>query len=420
MPKATSAQPSTRTGARRVAEDWLPPKLVRTVRAARRRGGTPGTGGGAPGPGASPDASPDTSPGTSPAIPPAGRRTPEHDEGRWAALTDRSLRELDGCDAVYRPTNFWGPGVDRLLADLRDRGLASFKSWPEALFWFYPVYGPGLLGRDRRRLLAAAEAIDPLLPKRLRALLDGVSDAVRDFDAARLAWDQTRWPADLEGHGESRVGSPRRLFKLTESDVRWGRPYLNYLLCLAALSRHVDTPPRSFLELGGGFGVLGEIVLARDPDATYVNCDIPPLLTVSSYYLTRLFGDERVLTYGEDVPSSGPVEVPASACLPNWRIGDLRGPFDVFVNSYSFQEMEPEVVEHYVDTVVGLGVSYVVSLNSREGKHVSTGEGDVGVLDPVTSARIVAMFERRGYRVSGRYNRPLVRGAGELVVLERV
>ena len=49
-------------------------------------------------------------------------------------------------------------------------------------------------------------------------------------------------------------------------------------------------------------------------------------------------------------------------------IADLAGPFDVFVNSFSFQEMEPDVVEHYVSQVASKQVSYVVSLNSRKGK----------------------------------------------------
>lgn len=340
---------------------------------------------------------------------------------RWDALTRRTLEALDTCEPSYRPTNFWGPGVERLLGDMQRRGLESFKSWPEALFWFYPVYGVALPRPALRRVLNQAGAVHPGLTRsRLRAMLNGLPDARRDFDVVRLAWDQHNWPADLEGQGESPVGKPLQRFRLTEAeDVRWGRPYLNYLLCLAALSHHVDAPPQSFLELGGGFGVLGEIVMSRDPEARYVNCDIPPLLTVSSYYLTELFGDDRVLTYDERVPDSGPVHVPRSACLPNWRLGDLEGPFDVFVNSFSFQEMEPDVVEQYVDLVAKLGVSHVVSLNSRGGKHVSTGEGDVGVLEPVTSARIIEMFERRGYTLCATYNRPLISSAGELAVLRR-
>jgi len=65
-------------------------------------------------------------------------------------------------------------------------------------------------------------------------------------------------------------------------------------------------------------------------------------------------------------------------------------------------------------------VSHVVSLNSRKGKRVAQDEHDLGVLDPVTSSRIVAMFEAHGYTLRGAYNSPLLAGAGELVVLSRI
>lgn len=328
-------------------------------------------------------------------------------------MTKQLLEGIRDCDPIYRPTNFWTPGLREILADLEERGLETFKSWPTAGFWFYPAYGrplaPGTVDKTYKHAVKANPALTKLWWLRS---LNGFREAARDFDAARLTWDQDRWPFDLEGFGESEVGLPVRHYALTDDAVRWGKPYLNYLLCLAALSRHVDEPPRRFLEIGGGFGVLGEIVLQRDPQARYVDLDIPPLLTVASYYLTTLFGD-RVHT----PESTGPAD--ASACLPNWRLPDVSGPFDVFVNSFSFQEMEPHVVDHYVGMVGDLGVTYVVSLNSREGKRRATAGTEGGVLDPVTSDRIVEMFGKRGYTVCGRHGAPLIHSAGELVVLRR-
>lgn len=330
----------------------------------------------------------------------------------WAGMTRRLLEDVRDCDPIYRPTNFWTPGLRDILADLDTRGLEEFKRWPTAGYWFYPSYRRALANGTVDKTFKRAAKTNPGLDKLswLRAL-NGFHEAMRDFDAARLAWDRSRWPFDLEAFGESAVGRPVRHYALTEVDtVRWGKPYLNYLLCLAALSRHVDAPPRHFLEIGGGFGVLGEIVLRRDETARYVDLDIPPLLTVASYYLTTLFG-ERVST-PDDPPSD-------SACLPNWRLPQVRGPFDVFVNSFSFQEMEPHVVDHYVGMVAELGVKYVVSLNSRAGKRRAIAGEEGGVLEPVTSGLIVEQFGRRGYAVCGRYGEPLIHSAGELVVLKR-
>ncbi|OFE17606.1 hypothetical protein BA895_15275 [Humibacillus sp. DSM 29435] len=335
-------------------------------------------------------------------------------------MTARSLEGLADCDPRYRPTNFWGPGLEQLLADMRGHGLSRFKSWPTAGFWFYPVYGNGFSYARIDALLPRAQEINPRVTAQwLRKSLTGGVEAGRDFDAARLGWDQNRWPFDLEGFGESTVGEPPQRYSVSPApDVRHGRPYLNYLLCLAALSRHVTEPPRSFLELGGGYGVLGEIVMSRDPEARYVNLDIPPLLTVGTYYLTELFGRDRVLG-PDDVAETGELHVPKSGCLPNWRLPDLTGRYDVFVNSYSFQEMEPDVVEHYVDRICEIGPGYVVSLNSTKGKPKKSDGHEIGVVEPVTSARIITMFEARGYVLLSTYQRPLIISAGEIAVLRR-
>jgi putative sugar O-methyltransferase len=331
----------------------------------------------------------------------------------WQALTERTLAEIDTCDPVYRPTSFWEPGLPRILGDMEAMGLEAFKSWPTAGFWFYPRYGFGL---PDDRLEAALEAAgDVSRPVRLRRALDGYLEAERDFDVVRLAWDRHRWPFRVERFGESQVGRPPQRFAVGGRQRGYTKPYLNYLLCLAALSQHVDAPVRSVLEIGGGFGVLGEILLRRDPEARYVDLDIPPLCTVTSYYLRELFGD-RVTVYDDGYPDR--LAADRSGVLPSWRIDDVEGPFDAFVNSYSFQEMEPHVVEHYVDKVVAKDVELVVSLNSRHGKKKAD-EHEIGVQEQVTSATVVALFEERGYRLCASYGEPLIRSAGELVVLRK-
>src|SRR5664279_2374376 len=39
---------------------------------------------------------------------------------------------METCDPIYRPTNFWVPGMRQLSANLHARELDSFKSWPGA------------------------------------------------------------------------------------------------------------------------------------------------------------------------------------------------------------------------------------------------------------------------------------------------
>jgi putative sugar O-methyltransferase len=336
----------------------------------------------------------------------------------WSALTDRTLDELKVCDPLFRPTSFWGPGLTQLLGDMEARGLETFKSWPTAGYWFYPRYGVGYTNATIDAAIALASGPLPgANPNWIRGALNASHEARRDFDVARMAWDQSRWPTDLDGHGEGLAGRPFQYFRFTGGPHGWTRPYLNYMLCMAALSRHADGPPRRVLEIGGGHGVLGEFLMQRDPEAVYVNLDIPPLMTVATWYLTELFGP-RVTTY-EGMAPTGPIDVAGSAVLPNYRLPDLTGEYDTFVNSFSFQEMEPDVVKSYVELVAARGVRYVVSLNSRLGKpKVSDGHA-IGVVDPVTSDRIVGMFATHGFRLAAAYDGPLVNSAGQLVVMRR-
>lgn len=340
----------------------------------------------------------------------------------WNQMTERSLAELEDQSDLYRPTNFWGPGLSSLLRDMENEGLESFKSWSTASFWFYPVYGNGYTYAlmDKMFELAAEHNEKANLPY-LRSSLSGGYVAQRDYDIAVTWWNQDHWPARFGIYGESNIGRPSQGFGVVpgKETVKVGRAYNNYTLMMAALSQHIEAPPQSVLEIGGGFGCLGEVLKQKVPSARYVDVDIPPLLTVASYYLTELYGEDEVKIYDDSVPSSGPIEVLHSAVLPNYRLADIDAEFEVFANSYSFQEMEPDVVDNYIGEVCDKGIRYAVSLNSKLGKPRAEKAGDHGALKPVTSGDIADMFGRRGFRVAGAYDAPYVRAAGQLLVLER-
>ena len=74
----------------------------------------------------------------------------------WDAITARSLAEIDAADPLYRPTNFWQPGLQQLLADMDQIGLPRFKSWPTAAYWFYPTYGANLTPETTTAAVARA------------------------------------------------------------------------------------------------------------------------------------------------------------------------------------------------------------------------------------------------------------------------
>ena len=102
-----------------------------------------------------------------------------------------ALTELDSQNYLYRPTNFWGPGVTRLLDDMKQRGLDSFKSWPTSRWWFYPVYGSNFTNATIKVAFKAASVINPAIDSTwTTGALNGGQEARRDFDAVRRAWNQ--------------------------------------------------------------------------------------------------------------------------------------------------------------------------------------------------------------------------------------
>lgn len=154
---------------------------------------------------------------------------------------------------------------------------------------------------------------------------------------------------------------------------------------------------KAVLEIGGGYGTLGEILLKANATSFYLNIDIPPLAAVSSYYLTKLFGSENVLTYEQtrdaqqlDIQDMA-VNYRAAVICP-WQLPSLTGVCDLFLNFISFQEMEPNVVNNYIDLILRHEPRFILLRNSRHGKVLATESQPIGVIDPVTTEAMIQRF----------------------------
>lgn len=336
------------------------------------------------------------------------------------------LDQLERSGPPFKPTNFWRPAVEALQRDLQSRGIEHFKSWPSSRSFFYPCYGQGFS-------YAMFDALWPAIKARnarategwVKGRLIGSQDANHDFDTALAYFDGTKAELNLSAHGESDIGSPPQRYALHgPGGPTYGKPYLNYLKILAALSTVAEGPLRTFLEVGGGFGVLGEILSHHYPNSVYIDVDIPPLVSIASWYLRKV---------APDAATTGPLDEPGFvlksdeawrrgfvACLPSWKLPEIpSGKVDVFVNSFSFQEIEPEAVEAYCDIIATIAPRYVVSLNSRAGKPLAKPGRPVGMVKQTTSAFIQSQFAARGYVLVRRFGRPAAPPQAELAVLRR-
>ena len=294
------------------------------------------------------------------------------------------LSDLENAPGLYRPTDFWRTGLEKVVADLRERGFAEFRGHPSARFFYAPQYAP--VSRPAAAL-SKAFGLAGTPGKLIRERIDQVPVA-QGHHAAVAALDPADRAPFLTGFSESTAGAPAE--QLVFDGRRFSRSSLNYLRGLVLLKRVVpDLDVSTVLEIGGGFGTLGEILLGRNDGVRYIDVDIPPVAAVATHYLREVLGGSRVLDYAairdQEKIAIDEIEQPATV-LCSWQLPRLTGSVDLFTNFISFQEMEPEVVENYANLVTDLGARWLLLRNSPTGKR--------GVREPMLRHRYLEMFER--------------------------
>ena len=323
----------------------------------------------------------------------------QDNEARCQALLECMLADMRQADSLYAPTNFWQLGVDRVCDDLRTHGFGRFRSHASSQGFYAPLYARPFYAAHRQVIDPLCDTLDKL-PHRLagqdiRRFLSGEVDAINDYRVFRAA--DPPGPPDLASIGESDVGGPVEHWRF--EGRRYSRSMLNYLRALAFLKRHAQTASVArVLEIGGGYGTLGEIVLKSREDGFFVDVDLPPLAAVATYYLSEVFGADAIAAYDqtrdlEVIDIAALAQRYRAVVLCPWQLPRLRGRIDLFANFISFQEMEPTVVRNYVSLVQGLRPRLVLMRNMREGQQVARKHGEVGVLEPTTLDRIIDWFD---------------------------
>lgn len=300
---------------------------------------------------------------------------------------------------LYRPSIFWDEASSRIATELRTLGVGRLRSLPSANYFFAPTYGvpgnsftkeqtEGLLGWLRQQFPEATKSHSAL-----DQFLAGEMWALSDYRVLRAADNPQRLP-HLHRFSESSAGEPAEHFEF--DGRRFSRSSLNYLLGMAMLKKHLDGDvPRTVLEIGGGFGTLGEVLSGAGIEGLrYIDIDIPPMNFVAQQYLTQVLGEENVATYAQtaDQPSIDIRLLPMVSTLCSWQIERLHGRVDLFVNFISFQEMEPHIVKNYLGHVARLGPRWILLRNIREGMIVRKEHGSFGVHTPIVSDDYLAML----------------------------
>jgi len=302
------------------------------------------------------------------------------------------LDDMDEQDDLYKPTPFWQIGSDMIIKDLNENGLKNFKTLVTALGFFVPTYSFSGYYTDKKKFNPVKDFLwsiikpNKSLQMKLENLFSGKSHAFADYRTFMASSIESPPYTDLIS--ESNIGNPIEQFEF--NGRHFSRSFLNYLLGINFIKKNTATNKiKTVMEIGGGFGTLGEILLGDNRnDCFYINVDIPPLAFVSGYYLKNVFGDHAIGTY-ENTRTATTLDIDVlkkkykALNLCSWQIPKLKGKIDLFVNFISFQEMEPKIVENFCRHIRRLRPDFILLRNIKEGKKKKDKENPVGVIDPI-------------------------------------
>ncbi|MFT5520440.1 MAG: putative sugar O-methyltransferase [Enterobacterales bacterium] len=300
---------------------------------------------------------------------------------------------------LYKPSSFWAQASSEMCEEFCREGVENFRSLPMPLDFFVPTYGnPGGGFSDEQSdglkqwlIENIPTATKPQLG--LEQFLSGYNQALGDYRVLKASDIPTQLP-NLHNFSESKVGTPKEHFEF--EGKFYSRSALNYLLGLAFLKKHLKGDvPKTVLEIGAGFGTLGEVLSQSGVEGVkYIDIDIPPTSFVAQYYLSKVLGADNVATFfkTKDEPIIYIEKLPMASVLCSWQIEKLVGKVDLFVNYISFQEMEPNIVENYCKHISRLKTKWVLLRNIREGKQLLTETNPYGVTTPILSDDYLKML----------------------------
>lgn len=285
---------------------------------------------------------------------------------------------------IYRPSSFWDKASNKIIEDIKNFGIENFRRLETPLNYFVPNYGIPAnsfsqdvvddvynilkLNGSKKQILAMQE------------FLSGYFHALSDYRVFLSADENNKHPR-LNHFSESNYGNPIEQFEF--NGKKYSRSSLNYILGLCFLKKFLSQKEeiKTVLEIGGGFGTLGEILTISN-NIKYIDIDIPPVSFIAWKYLQNL-NSNNIEPYFQEKPKIKIKKLRKCSVFNSWDIEKLEGNIDLFVNYISFQEMEPNIVENYLNHVMRLNTKWILLRNMREGKQVKKAANEIGVENPI-------------------------------------
>ena len=297
---------------------------------------------------------------------------------------------------IYQPGPFWKSAAKEIVNAVEEHGIENFRRLGVALGFFVPTYGVPANSFSVEAKAAISDFLaETGTAKQILAMeefLSGYFHALSDYRVF-IGSDDKKIPPRLDDFSESDYGNPIERFCF--DDKFYSRSSLNYLLGICFLKKHIDGSAniKTVLEIGGGFGSLGEIFKSAG-GMKYINVDIPPTSFIAHAYLSKIYPADDIEPYLQDRDTELDISGLKSCSVFNsWDIELLCGEIDLFVNFISFQEMEPDIVKNYLQHVERLKPKYVLLRNMREGKQLKVSPEGLGVETPILTNDYISMVE---------------------------
>jgi len=287
-------------------------------------------------------------------------------------LLERMMDGLKNAGDLYRPTNYWSHYEKYSMQEIRSKGLHNFR------------------GRRNSRMCTFS-ASDLCIHPRLRVpgefpkfganfALSMLTELLEKLDLLIIndfpPQDPTKYyyrivkskfekvSQNLDKCPTSPYGGPEDMVMINGKP--WSVAHLHACSMWADSAAHIPYKDGMvFCELGAGMGRVEEVMAQLFPSSTLLIFDIAPQLYVSQQYLTSVFG-QKVIGYDEAikiVPEQGSIPEKIKGkivILPNWKMPEWeKSKIDIFWNSASFSEMEPNVVRNYLGHVKNMSPEYI-------------------------------------------------------------
>ncbi|HIJ34563.1 MAG TPA: putative sugar O-methyltransferase, partial [Gammaproteobacteria bacterium] len=190
---------------------------------------------------------------------------------------NKLMSELQVQDTFYQPGKFWREASKDMLEELSQHGISSFRRLKTSQNFFAPTYGVPGNALTEAQVEQLKQTIEEQSSSKQRdyiaEFLSGYSAALSDYRTLLASEYRSELKSESEINllkfSESNVGQPTEQFEFEGN--QYSRSALNYLLGLSFLRKYTELSEiKTVMEIGGGFGTLGEIVHQVMPKTKYI------------------------------------------------------------------------------------------------------------------------------------------------------